>query len=133
MKKKLAILALVALFAVTAMVSCDDRNPDTAVLPTPDIEFNAVESIEGTIAKINIKNMEDTRYEFVYLLDVTYEIQDSAGNTLVTKTIKGTDNIDRNIFYVFVPDTDAGDELTLTVTFDYNGYVMENTATDIVG
>ena len=130
--KRVITITLVALLTLVAMASCDDRNPIAENLPTPDVEFRAVEELESTAFIINVKNGKDVRYDYIYKIVVGYTIEDASGNVLFTETLSGTENEGSSIAGR-IAGVSAGDMLTCTVTFDYQGFTRTATVTDIVG
>ncbi len=133
MKKKGILLALTALFMVVLMASCDDRNPDTAILPAPSVKFQAVEQLGGTVFSIDVTNAKEAQYPFIYRIVVDYTITDSDGTVLFEKEAAGLDSVDGNPIGGVLENVSAGDELRCTVTFTYKDRTESTTVNDIVG
>lgn len=127
--KKVFLSILVVLIAV-AMASCENK-PDVSAVPTPEIEFRAVKSVNGADFKIDILNIQDIPSGTTYGTDVECVVADAEGNVLFSKADRGKDAFADGV-YGSVAGVNAGDTLTCTVTFDYYGYETSATASDVV-
>lgn len=128
--KKVFIVSLLTLIAVISLASCSEKL-DPTLLPEPEIRFKAVKETLGTGIRIDIINLKETMNEFSASPEFLCQIEDEEGNVLFTK--EGTSlNMLQSPLVTMIDDVEAGEELTCTVTFYYEGFSTSATATDTV-
>ena len=120
---------MVLLIAMT-MASCESK-PDASRLPDPEIEFRAIKSVEGVDFKITVLNVDEAFYGFRFTTVIGYEITDETGEVIFSDA--ATNSADAGVPVTGTLDgIEAGETLTCTVSFSYEGRTTSATASDIV-
>lgn len=129
MRKKV-FLGVLGLLMVLMFASCKAR-PDASLLPEPEVEFRAIKGIDSTEIKIQVVNVPKDYFGVYWGITADYAVKDASGNVLFEKSLFNEMEIAAPI-YEELDDVEAGDTLTCTVTFSYEGYTTSTTVTDVV-
>lgn len=128
--RKKVFIAVLSLLMVLMFASCKAR-PDASLLPEPEVEFRAIKGIDSTEVKIQVLNVPKDYFGVYWGITADYAVKDASGNVLFEKSLSNELEIAAPI-YEELDDVEAGDTLTCTVTFSYEGYTTSTTVTDVV-